>query len=612
MQKIFTFLFVVLGFLNNAFTNDISFQALAPEEVVTGERFQVSFQISARPSSFKAPEFSGFRVISGPNQSSSTSVQIINNQTTRTATFTYSYILESTEEGTFDIAPATAIIDGKGHRSNELSIKAVKASQQQRGSSSQQTQPSQGGQIQQRASADDLFIRASVSKTNPYQGEQIIITYRLYTRVSVSQYSVDQLPSFRNFWSENLTPSGNPQTSTEVLNGKTYRVAEIRRIAIFPQRSGELTLDPLEVELIVNLPAQRDRRSLFDEFFGGASRQVRQMVASNRVNLNVQPLPAQNRPANFSGMVGSDFSIEASVSPTELQINDAATLKFTVSGRGNLKMIETPEFNFPANLEVFDPNINDNIRNTLSGISGSRTFSYLMIPRTGGEFVIPSLDFVYFDPAEKRYITRQTSEFTIQVEGSSSPQVSSGGTQEDIQMLGQDIRFIKTGNVTFQQPGESFYGSPLFFILIIGQVLLFIVFLIILRNQIKLRSNQQLLRTRKAEKLARKRLKKAKGYLQQKNENSFYDEISKALWGYLSDKLSIPVSILNKENVEGAFKTKRVSGELSENFIQTLDDCDFARFAPGEKEDKMEDIFQKALETIVMIEKELRNKKTAS
>ncbi|MFP4287783.1 MAG: BatD family protein [Bacteroidales bacterium] len=613
MQKIFIFLSFVLGFFNAAFTNDVSFQALAPEEVVTGERFQVSFQINARPSSFKAPEFSGFRVISGPNQSSSTSVQIINNQTTRTVTFTYSFVLESTQEGTFDIAPATAIIDGKGHRSDEISIKVIKASQQQSSSSSRQTQPSQGGQQpQQRASSDDLFIRANVSKSNPYQGEQIIITYKLYTRVSVSQYSVDKLPSFRNFWSENLTPSGNPQTSTEVVNGKTYRVAEIRRVAIFPQRSGELTIEPLEVELIVNLPAQRDRRSLFDEFFGGTSRQVRQMVASNRINLNVQPLPTQNRPANFSGMVGSDFNIEASVSPTELKVNDAATLEFTLSGRGNLRMTETPEFNFPANLEVFDPNINDNIRNTLAGISGSRTFSYLMIPRTGGEFVIPSLDFVYFDPAEKRYITRQTPEFSLQVEGSSAPQASSEGSQEDIQMLGQDIRFIKTGDVAFQQPGESFYGSPLFFILIIGQVLLFVVFLIILRNQIKLQGNQQLLRTRKAEKLARKRLKKAKGYLQQRNENAFYDEISKALWGYLSDKLSIPVSILNKENVEGAFKTKKVSVQLSENFIQTLDDCDFARFAPGEKEDKMEDIYQKALETIVMIEKELRNKKTAS
>lgn len=609
MRKLFIFILIIPALLSSGFSNDISFQASAPEEVVLGERFQVSFQVNARPSSFKAPEFSGFRVLSGPSQSSSTSVQIINNQTTRTITFTYSYILESTEEGNFEIPSATAIIDGKGHRSNDLSIRVVKASQQQSSSSQQQTQPPQGNQSQQRASADDLFIRANVSKTNPYQGEQVIITYKLYTRVSISQYSVDKLPSFRNFWSENLTPSGNPQTSTEVVNGKTYRVAEIRRVAIFPQRSGELTIEPLEVELIVNLPAQRDRRSLFDEFFGGTSRQVRQVVASNRVNLDVQPLPSQNRPANFSGMVGTDFDIQANVTPTDLQVNDVATLEFTVSGQGNIRMVETPDFSFPANLEVFDPNISDNIRNTLSGVSGSRTFSYLMIPRTGGEFVIPSFNFVYFNPREKRYITRQTPEFSLQVEGSAAPQISSGGSQEDIRMLGQDIRFIKTGEVAFQQPGESFYGSPMFFILIIGQFVIFMVFLIILRNQIKLRSNQQLLRTRKAEKLARKRLKKAKTYLQQNNEDAFYDEIFKALWGYLSDKLSIPVSILNKENVEGAFKTKKVPGELSENFIQTLDQCDYARFAPGETEDKMEDIYQRALETIVMIEKELRNKK---
>ncbi len=591
-----------------ASANDIEFTASAPANVSVGERFRITFQVNAQPSDFTAPDFDGFRVLSGPSQSSSTSMQIINGQMTRTVSISYTYVLEATGEGRFNIEPASATIEGQSYRSNSVTINVGAAT-----TPPPSAAPAPAQQDPQ-ASAQDLLVRATASTLNPYQGEQVIITYEILTRVGISQYSIDKLPSYRDFWTENLTQPGQPQTRNQVINGENYRVAEIRRVALFAQRSGEIVVEPLEVDMVVNLPGDRRRQSLFDEFFGGSpfgQRTVRQTVKSNSLTLNVKPLPVQNRPAAFTGMVGTDFDVSANVSATELNPNDGVNLRVSISGNGNLRMLEQPNFNFPANLEVFDPNIADNIRNTVSGVTGSRSFDYLMIPRTGGEFVIPPFTFVYFDPTRSRYISRVTPEFVLQVEGESAQPGTQPGSisQEDIRLLSTDIRFIHTGPINLFNKGTVFYGSRLFLILVFSPFALFMFFVIYWRNQIKLQSNQQLLRNKKAEKLARKRLKKAKIFLNKKQENEFYDEIFRALWGYLSDKLSIPVSILNKETVEGAFKSQKVPQELSESFINTLNDTEFARFAPGKKDDRMAEIYEKALQTIVTIEKDLRNKK---
>ena len=613
MRKIINLLALIALLPLLAFTSNVEFTASAPQEVAVGERFRVTFQVNARPSSFNGPAFQGFRALSGPNQSSSTSMQIINNQTTVTETFTYTYLLEASQEGSFTIPAASVVIDGTTHQSNQVTVRVRAGAPGAQPSPAPRTQPSPDQPA--RATDEELFVRATASTTNPFQGQQVIVTYNLYTRITVHQYSIDGLPSYRGFWSENLTQQGQPQARTQIIDGHTYRVAEIYRVAVFPQRSGELTIDPLEAELVISLPGQR-RQSLFDEFFGGSPfdqrRNIRQKVQSNSLRFNVKPLPTQNRPAAFTGMVGTEFDVNATLNMEEMGINDAANLRIAISGKGNMRMLEQPSINFPANLEVFDPNISDNIRNTTSGVSGSRTFDYVMIPRTGGEFVIPAWDFVYFDPVAERYVTRQTPEFTIQVSGDPGIAGTAAGVsaQEAIRLLGTDIRFIRTGAVTFVPRGEVFFGSSLFWLLLIIPFVLFAFFVIYWRNQIRLHSNQDLLRNKKAQKLARKRLKVAKAFMDKKSENEFYDEIFRALWGYLSDKLSIPVSILNKENVEGAFRAQKVPEELSENFLSTLNDTEFARFAPGEKEDRMTEIYDKALRTIVKLEKELRNKKS--
>lgn len=608
MQKIILILAFLLTAVSVSRAEDVNFTASAPAEVAVGERFRLTFQVNKRPSEFNAPDFSGFRVLSGPSQSSSTSMQIINGQTTRTESFSYSYVLEAQEEGRFTIQPASITYEGQNYRSNSVNVRVSAATSSAPGTATQPgtTTPSQPGQ----ADARDIFIRATASTTQPFQGEQVIVSYNLYTRVSVNQYSIDKLPSYRGFWSETLSAPSQPQTRTEVIDGETYRVAEIRKVALFPQRSGQISIEPMEMDVVVSLPGQRRRQSLFDEFFGGSpfdQRSVRQTLKSNTLTLNVKPLPVQNRPAAFSGMVGSDFTIQATVTPQELQPNDAANLKVSISGRGNIRMLEKPAFQFPANLEVFDPNVIDDIRNTAAGVGGSRSFDYVMIPRTGGEFVIPPFSFVYFDPQRQQYITRETPEFVLTAEGDAgSPGVAA---REDIRTLARDIRHIHTNPIALVPKGMGFYGSKLFYVFLLSPFALFLFFIIYWREQIRLQSNQQLLRNRKAEKMARKRLKTARKFLQNKQETEFYDEIFRALWGYLSDKLSIPVSILNKETVHGAFKSQKVSEELSHNFLSALDECEFARFAPGPKEDKMADIYQKALETIVTIEKDLRSKK---
>ncbi len=609
MQKLIITLVLFTAIILDVLGQDIEFSASAPSEVSVGERFRLTYQVNTRPSNFTAPNFQGFILLSGPNQSSSTSMQIINNRTTVTESFTYSYVLEATTEGSFIIIPATIKAEGDTYTSNPLTINVVE------GKTSSAT-PSQSAPTQPSGpSAKDLFIRATPSTSKPYQGQQVIITYTIYTRVPVNQYSVDGLPSFRGFWSENITPDGQPETRTQLIDGVNYRLADIYKVAVFPQRSGELKIDPLQVEAIVSLPGQR-RQSLLDEFFGGSPfdqrRTIRQNIASNPLILNVKPLPVQNKPAAFSGMVGTDFNVEASVNTNEINTNDAANLKLTISGRGNMRLLEQPRINFPANLEVFDPNVSDNIRNNASGISGSREYEYVMIPRTAGEFVIPAWSFIYFDPQEEKYITKKTPEFLLQVSGDTNlaGNGSKGASQESIRTIGTDIRYIRTENLTLVPLGSMFYMSNLFWILLALPFLLFIFFVIYWRNYIKLHSNTQLLKNKKAEKLARRRLKTAKSFLEKKRENEFYDEVFKALWGYLSDKLSIPVSILNKENVAGAFKATKVNPELSDSFITMLNDCEFARFAPGEKDNKMTDIYHKAINTIVTIEKDLRNKRS--
>ncbi len=590
---------------------EIRLSASAPSTAGKGERFRITYTINARPDRFDAPAFEGLRVLSGPSQSSSTSTQIINNQVTTTVSFSYTYLVEAPAEGTFRIPPAIAHVESKLYHSEPLQIKVDESYDTSPPPARPETEPAEPG----RPGPEDIFIRAEAGKSDPYQGEQVIITYKLYTRLPITNYSIERLPGFQDLWSENITGQGQPPTSTREVNGITYNVAEIRRVAVFPQRSGEIRIEPMEVDMGVRMRTTRQRRpgSLFDDFFRGSPfdsfQTVTHRVQSNAITLAVKPLPAQNRPGSFRGMVG-DFDMEARMSHQELEVNDAANLVVTLSGLGNLRMAEPPDIQFPRQLDVFDPQVSDNINSGRNGLSGHRTFDYVIIPRSGGNIDIPAIRFSFYDPQRREYITKTEGPFSLHVDGELLAGTAGHGIHGDGSYLSEDIRFIHTRPVSWISTGDLFFRSIYFYLLAILPLVFLGVFLIIWRKRLQMLADESGQRTRKARKVAVKRLKKAASLLQQQNKEAFFDEIFKALWGYVSDRLNIPVSGLNKENVASAFQSGKVSGELAKTFLENLEECEFARFAPRGMESPMETTYNKALNTIVTIEKELRQQGT--
>lgn len=596
--------------VGDAFSQAVTFTAQAKPTVAVGERFSITYTVNAQGTRFRGPQMTGFNFLSGPNQSSSTSVQIINGQMTQNVSFTFTYILQAVKEGTFNVGAATINVNGQDYQSNALTISVVPGSGQQQ----QQQQQQQKGQ-QTTSSDNEIFIKAYADKTNPVQGEQIIVTYKLYTSIPVSQYTIDKLASFNGFWSENLNKENErPKQNNEVVNGVNYTSVEILKVALFPQRSGALRIEPLGVECIAQKRSQRQRQNnIFDDFFFNpffeSVQNVKLDLKSNALTINVAALPSQNRTGDFKGSVGS-FTINSEIDKTTLKVNDAANLKIQITGKGNMKMIEEPLISFPPNLETYTPKITDNISLSNSGVSGSRTFEYLIIPRSGGEYKIPAVTFSYFNPATRSYQTLTTKEYTLNVEkgqeGADQGTAVNMVSREDVQYIGNDIRYLKNNIFPLVALGYSFYATDLYVYLLLLPLVLFILFVVIWRRQIKLSSNAVLVKNRKANKMARSRLKAAEKFKDNQQHELFYDEVSKALWGYLSYKFNIPYAELSKETVNLTFSSKNISDDMSHQFVGVLNECEFARFAPGDKVHAMDNVYNMALDVIIKLEKALK------
>ena len=588
---------------------EVDFRASAPNEVAAGQQFRLTFSLNERPDDFQAPDLSDFRILSGPSQSSSSSTQIINNQVTTTVSFSYSYVIQAREEGEYTIGPASVVVGGETHYTETITIQVIPSDSRPSGQEREQT-PADPGADQ--PTEKDIFIRAEASNPEPFQGEQVIVTYRLYTRLPVTNYAIEVLPGFQGMWSENITGSGQASVSTTVVDGITYNVAEIRRMAVFPQRGGELRIDPMEVEMRVRMQqTERQRRpgSFFDDSFSGSPfdsfRTVSHVAVSNPVTLRVKPFPESNKPAGFRGITGN-YELSASLQPRQLEVNDAANLRITIQGKGNLRMLEDPSVDFPEELDLFDPEVDDNFTRNREGLTGSRTFDYLIIPRQGGNFTIPEIRLSFFDPDNQVYVTREAGPFDLMVSGDAMSAMERGSGQT-FARLANDIRFINLEGGSWQPVGYVFFRSFSFFLLFIFPLLLLVLFIYLMKKQRKLKQDVTGQRTRKARKLARKRLKKASAAMKKGEEDTFYDEVFRALWGYVSDKLNIPVSRLNKENVTARFRDKKVPETLANKFLEGLITCEFARFAPAGNDVPMEDTYQKALETIITLEKELKS-----
>jgi len=537
---------------------------------------------------------------------------IVNGQTTQSNTFSYSFTLRAQKEGTFTIPAATFVVDGNQVKSNSVQIRVI-ASQQAGTPQTQQTQGTKPQQQTQTFDKNEVFVRASASKTNPYQGEQVIITHKLYVGQSVNGgYRVNSAitPTQSGLWSYTLgEPNAENVAKQEVMNGKRYAVHEIRRTAVFPQKTGDVTVTPMELDFTANVVSQQSSGDpFFDRFFGGRqnAQNFKLDVRSNAVQLNVKPLPQSNKPENFSGLVGS-FTMRSSLSRAQLKANDATNLTVTISGTGNIQHIDPLDIVFPPDFDVTEPRVTDNIDTKGNSVNGSRNFEYVIIPRNEGSFTIPKASFTFFDPQTNTYKSLATQEFTLQIEkGSGQTAVSTTSFQKDIKVLGNDIRFIRTSNFNLKPVGTIFFGSLQYYAALLLPILLLLFFILIWRKQIELRSNVVLMRHKKASKVARKNLKTAKRLLEEHNKELFYIEISRALWGYLSDKYHIPVSQLSMENVVAKLMQMNVSTQTMDNFTETLQQCEFARFAPQDSAEIMQDMYRRATAFILQNEAKLR------
>lgn len=596
---ILLFLFFVTGRL---FADNVRISASASKsQVATGEEFEITYTVNGNAEQFNPPDFNGFQVVSGPNQSSS--MTSINGNVT--ASTSVSYGLIAVKVGSFTIGPATIVAGGRKLISNAVHITVVKG-RPVSGNTGSNVVP--GREEPVTASSSDLskllFIRAAVSKSRVYVGEQITVDYKLYTQVDILNSDVDKIPDLNGFWSEDIKNQGqNVQWRTEVYKGARYNVADIKQTILFPQRAGQLMVDPLAMTFVVRQP--RPPRDIMEQVFG-AYREVKYKVKSLPVSVRVDQLPDAGKPAGFTGAVGS-FSVQASVDKKELRANDALNYTFKISGSGNLKLLNDPGISFPPVFEKYDPKIADNISETADGVSGNRSYTYLLIPRHEGTYSIAPVRFSWFNPATKKYNTIATSSFDIKVEkgaGSGGVTAFSPGDRQDVRMLNRDIRYIKRENPDFYKKGEGFYGSVWYYLLLLAGPLLFLAAFLWRKRIERDNSDEVKVRNRKAGKLVNSQMASAAKQLETGNATAFYEELAKGIYGYLSIKLDIPAARLNNENIVSGLQSRKVDGDIILRLTDTLSLCEMARFAPVSGISK-EEVFEKTKAIIHDIESKI-------
>ena len=590
------------------------------KQVMVGERFQVVFEANAEGKNFQAPSFNGFTVLGGPFTSTSSNFSMVNGSMSHTVKCTYTFALQANQEGNFHIGSASLNVKGTKVSSEPFDIKVIPddgshAAPSGGGASSSQGQSQQNTNDPQ-VSGKDLFLRVIPSKKSAYVGEQVVLTYKLYTKVPVSSVSLSRMPSYAGFWTKDISDnSGTLKQSSEYINGIEYTSAEVNKVVIVPQRSGKLTLDPMLLECIAQVRTERNNsRSMDpfdvffnDPFFNRNIVNVKKELTSQTINLEVKNLPENGKPASFAGAVGN-YNFRSDIDKTELSTNEAVTITLTVSGTGNVELLQMPTPVFPPDFEVYDPKITTSTDVNSQGLTGTKKAEYLAIPRRAGSFTIPAIEFSYFNSSNESYQTLSSEPYEIQVEKGTGSDDGGGifaSNQEDIKYLGSDIRHIMTGNAHLKPMHTVFFGSAAYFVALLVLLALFIILLFVLKKREQLTQDTAANRNRKADKVARGRLKNAYQHLKAKDQEKFYVEMSQALWGYIADKLGIERSKLSMDTVSETMKGKNVPDELTQQFIDTLNSCEFARFAPGSAEEKMDDLYQRGIDVISKAEKVL-------
>ena len=606
MRKIVCLWIALLALTVQAYADDkVTFTASAPDAVAVGDQFRLSYTVNTQKvKNFRAPSIKGFDVLMGPSRSYS--MQSINGNTTETLTFTY--ILLAQKEGEYTIPGATITANGDQMLSNSVKIKVLpadKANSSQSGNAQSTSRSSSSGTS---ISNNDLFITATASKTTAYEQEAILLTYKIYTVVDLRGFDNVKLPDFKGFHSQEVELPNDRRWGLEHYKGRNYHSTIYRQFVLFPQQSGKLTIDAARFDASIEKMDAID--DPFEAFFNGGagSIQIKKTLMTPKLTIDVKPLPA-GKPADFSGGVG-EFNISSSINSTKVKTNDAITVKVVISGTGNLKLVGEPEVKFPEDFEVYDPKVDSKFRLANAGLSGNKVIEYLAIPRNAGTYKIPAIKFSYFDIKSRSYKTLTTEEYTVQVEkgaGNASQTIANFTNKEDLKVLNEDIRFIKQNDVKLSPKGKYFFGSMGYWLFYIVPGLIFIACFLIYRKQIAANANVAKVRTKKANKVAVKRMKQAGKLLAANEKDAFYDEVLKALWGYISDKLSIPVSQLSKDNIEEELRKYGVAEDLIKEFLNALNSCEFARFAPGDANQAMDKVYTDSLEVISKMENSIKH-----
>ena len=592
------------------FAEDVQFRAQAPSQVIVGRPFQLTYTVNQRSRDMRAPEFTDFDVLAGPYTSTSSSTSFVNGHRTSSFSQTYTYTLMAQRVGTYTIPPATVKVDGENIQSNGVRIQVLpedeQPAQQSNQSAAVSNQSSQSSQTSQTAS-ENIFVRTIASKTRVHEQEALMVSYKLYfANVDVAQLTNNtKLPEFTGFLKQEIE-LGEIQAELEHYNGRNYQTAVLYRTILYPQHSGDIQIEPAKFEAVLRVQTQQRARSIFDDFFGSYTN-VTKMLTAPGVTIHVSALPS-GKPAGFSGGVGK-FNLTPSISQTELQTNEAVTIKLDITGAGNMKLLKTPAIDWPEGFEPYDPKVTNNFATSTAGVSGTKSIEYLAIPRSPGDYTIPAVHFSYFDIEDKAYKTLSTPEYTIHVKRGAGEQSAASGQQsgvvsytqkEDIKQLGTDIRYIDTKNLSIQNSkflspkGNDYFKIQNYewiWLWYVIPLLIAIVLLVVLRKQIKEAADVNRMRYKRANKVAQKRLKAAAAALKDNQKDAFYAAIEQAAWTYLSDRLSIPMAELNKDNIAQLLRQKGVGDGLIHEVTDVLSTAEFARYAPS-TDHAMDDLYK--------------------
>lgn len=573
----------------------------APSQVEEGQRIRVSYVVNTQDvDDIQVGDFPGFELLYGPSTSSSSSFSIVNGKTTHTSQMTFTYTLLAQKAGNYKLPAAAVKSGGQTYRSNQASIQILQGdgsgasdgSGQSNGSAATRQRLQNAGE---RITSNDLYITVTASKKRLYEQEAVLLTYKLYTLVSIDQCS-GKMPDLDGFHTQEIALPQQKTLKYERVNGRNYGTVVWSQYVLFPQKTGKLVVPAINFEADV---VQQDRSvDPFDAFFGGGSSliRVKKTIVAPAVELTVDPLPT--RPANFSGAVGTQFNISGSLSPEQVDANDAVSLRLVVSGVGNMKLMKAPKVEWPKDFESYDPKMTDKTRITTNGATGNIIYDYTAVPRHGGKYSVPPVEFCYFDTNTKSYKTLRTDSFHVAVAKTAGSAVRRVQNKEDLTVLNSDIRYIRTSAAKVRPQGSTFFGSLNYWLVYVGAVLLFLLMVAVFYRQAKANANVARRRGRKAGKAATKRLKSAAKLLKQGQSKAFYEEVTRALWGYVGDKLNLPVTELNKDNVGEQLTERGVGEESIQRFLRVLGDCEFAQYAPGDPSATMDKLYGEATEVI--------------